>query len=170
MPATKLVILRGPSGAGKSTVAKRLHEESKRKVVLIQQDYYREQILNDREGLKSSSKQMRLEMFETDIRIALRHGYNVIVEGILNTRTHLPIFESIWKDHPEENYLFYLDVSLEETLRRHKNREKSANFGSEEMKEWYEFASPTGLDWEVVIPEESSADESIAKIRSIAGL
>ncbi|MEO5498961.1 MAG: AAA family ATPase [Candidatus Saccharimonadales bacterium] len=166
----KFIILRGPSGAGKSTVAKHLHVQSKRKVVLIEQDYYREQILNGNEGTKKASKVMRLEMFETDICIALKHGFDVIVEGILNPETYIPVFENIRKDHPNENYMFYFDISLDETFRRHANRSKSTRFGTDEMKEWYKFAKHSGLEWEVIIPEESSIDETVTDIKVITGL
>lgn len=166
----KLIILRGPSGAGKSTVARKLHSESKRKVVLIEQDYYREQLINNSLGTKDTSKAMRLEMFETDIRIALKHNFDVIVEGILNPQTYVPVFERIREVSHVEAFMFYFDVSFEETARRHATRGKAGRFSADEMKEWYEFAQKSSLDWEVIVPEQSSLEETIANIRSITGI
>lgn len=166
----KLIILRGPSGAGKSTVAKRLHETSTRRIALIEQDYYREQLLNNGEGAKETSKQMRLEMFETDIQIALKHNFDVIVEGILNPQTYVPVFERIRQSSQAESYMFYFDVSFEETAQRHINRDKAKLFSADEMKEWYHFAQRSGLEWEVIIPEESTLEETIANIRATTGI
>lgn len=165
-----LIILRGPSGAGKSTVAQQLHRGSERRVVLIEQDYYREQLINNSLGTKDLSKDMRLEMFETDILIALRHNFDVIVEGILNPQTYVPIFEHIREKSGAEAHMFYFDVSLDETMRRHEGRDKAKLFPADAMQEWYEFAQKSGLEWEVIIPEESTIDETIANIRATTGI
>jgi adenylate kinase family enzyme len=163
----KLIILRGPSGAGKSTIAKHLFETTERDVALIEQDYYRQKVVNHPSG---NGKKIREEMFETDIRIALKHGYDVIVEGILQPDKYMPIFEKIWNEHPDENYMFYFDIPFEETLRRHNTRLKSQDFGEDDMKEWYELARRSHLDWEVIIPHESSIEETVAEIQSSTGL
>lgn len=163
----KLIILRGPSGAGKSTVAKRLFEATERDVALIEQDHYRQEVVNHPNG---NGRKIRKEMFETDIRIALKHGYDVLVEGILSPENYMSIFEGIWADHPDENYMFYFDIPFEETVRRHGTRPKSQEFGADEMKEWYELGKRSHLEWEVIIPEHSSIEETVASIQSATGL
>ena len=166
----KFIILRGPSGSGKSTVAQKLHSESDRRVVLIEQDYYREQLINKSLGTKDTSKAMRLEMFETDILIALKHNFDVIVEGILNPQTYIPLFERIRGVSRAEAFMFYFDVSFEETARRHAGRGKAKLFSADEMKEWYVFAQKSGLEWEAIIAEESTLEETVANIRTVTGL
>lgn len=167
---TKLIVLRGPSGAGKSTVAQQLHQESKRHVVLIEQDYYREQLINNSLGLHEASKPMRLEMFEADINIALTHGFDVIVEGILNPTTYVPVLERIRDKNDVDAYMFYFDVSFDETARRHSTRHKASLFSADDMREWYHYAQKSGLDWEVIISEESTREETIANIRATTGI
>lgn len=166
----KLIILRGPSGAGKSTVAQKLHSESDRKIVLIEQDYYRERLINNAEGNKETSKAMRLEMFEADIMIALKHDFDVIVEGILNPQTYVPVFERIRKTSHAEAFMFYFDVSFEETARRHATRDKADRFSTDDMRGWYKFAQKSSLDWEVIVPEQSSLEETVANIRAKTGV
>lgn len=37
----------------------------------------------------------------------------------------------------DEVYLCYFDLSLEETLRRHRTKPNSHEFGEEQMRQWY---------------------------------
>lgn len=162
----KLIIIRGPSGAGKSSVAKSLKKKSKRKILLISADQLRN-MYND-QGRASS--QPAKEMIVANVLIGLRGGFDVILEGILNVNTDQPVFDKILKEHPEENYFFYLDVSYEETLRRHQTRPEKSEFGETEMKEWWSYASTTGKSSEIIIPEGYSMEETIAKIQKTAGI
>jgi hypothetical protein len=77
-----------------------------------------------------------------------------------------PVFE----EHPDENYLFYLDVSFGETLKRHQSRPEKADFGVDEMKRWWDYASPTSHLTEKIIPESSSLAETLKTIRQVTGL
>lgn len=163
---TKLIILRGPTGAGKSTVAKALHVRSKRKIALIEQDYYKEVMFNDREGSVSA----RHEIVINDVLIALKHGFDVILDGIFSLPSHEKIFQKLFAEHPTENYMFYFDVSFAETVRRHQTRSKKELFGEAEMREWYHLGKATGYTSEQVIPESSSLEETIATIRKATGL
>ncbi|HVS58274.1 MAG TPA: AAA family ATPase [Candidatus Saccharimonadales bacterium] len=162
----KLIILRGPSGAGKSTVAKALHTESKRKMALIEQDYYKEVMFND----KKSSVAVRHEMIINDVLLALRHGFDVILDGIFSLPSHQSTFDTLLAEHPTENYLFYFDISFEETVRRHQTRWQKDRFNEADMRQWYRLGEATGHPAEHIIRESSTLDETVAFIRKSTGL
>jgi adenylate kinase family enzyme len=163
---TKLIILRGPTGAGKSSAAKMLHKRSKRKIALIEQDYYKEVMFNDREG----SVAVRHEVIITETLIALKHGFDVILDGIFSLPSHEKTFQKLFVEHPTENYMFYFDVSFVETVRRHQTRWKKELFDEAEMREWYHLGKASGYASEQIIPESSSLEETVAAIRKVTGL
>ncbi|HSX30725.1 MAG TPA: AAA family ATPase [Candidatus Saccharimonadales bacterium] len=162
----KLIVLRGPSGAGKSTVARALHEALPGLVVLIEQDHYREVMLRP----KGAAKEMRLEMMRLDVELALKHNATVILEGILSVEPHKEFFEALFAHHPTDNYMFYFDISLEETVKRHGTRSKSELFGEAELKEWYVFAQRSDYPFEQIVPETLTTEQTVARIREETGL
>jgi hypothetical protein len=110
------------------------------------------------------------ELTTQAVLIGLKNGYDVILEGILNTKTTLPRLEKFFAIHPNENYFFYLDVGFGETIRRHQTRHEKAEFGEDSMKKWWDYATPLGHENEVIIPDDSSLEETVRTISSVAGL
>ncbi len=163
---TKLIIIRGPSAAGKSTVAKELMRRSDRPTMLVEQDQFRP-------NFNQTSPQDKLpiwELIEANIITGLQQGYDVIAEGILNVQKpgRIEMLQRIFKAHPTENYIFYMDVSFEETLKRHETRKDKVDHRTEQdMRGWFKLASPVKNFNEVVIPENYSKDETIKKIKEI---
>ncbi len=190
MRQSKLIILRGPSGSGKTTTAKMLFDGAKRRTVLIEQDYYRF-IFNPPGGGKKPNSDTIHKMIKNDVLIALEDDYNVILEGILSVRAYSEVLEDIFSLHTEENYIFYFDISFEETLKRHierqqatpksksnskllvqdiKRSERLQEFGEAEMREWYSAAHKSNHRFEKIIPENFSQDETIEYIIKTAKL
>ncbi|GIM93857.1 hypothetical protein [Paractinoplanes toevensis] len=66
--------------------------------------------------------------------------------------------------------MFYLDVSFEETVRRHAGRAATAGFGEREMRDWYRRLDLLGVPGEQVIPEASALDDTVATILHAGGL
>ncbi len=162
---SKLIILRGPSGSGKSTIAKLLFKKAKRKVCLIDQDHYRFIFKPAGGGSKANGSTIH-KMIESDVLIALKDGYDVILEGILSVKSYSEVLESIFNKHPKENYIFYFDVSFKETLKRHAARTlKAPKFGEQEMKGWYPAAHRSNHKLERVIPERFSIKDTVGFIK-----
>lgn len=164
MKTTKLIILRGPSGSGKSTTAKRLFDKAKTKVVLMEQDHYRFIFNPAGGGSKPNSKTIH-KMIKSDTLIALNDGYDVILEGILGVRSYGLLIEEILAAHPNNNFMYFFDISLDETIKRHQTRlEKSMRFGEEDMREWYPAAHKSNHPLERVIPESYSINDTVNTI------
>ena len=167
MKSAKLIILRGPSGAGKSTVARELFKRAKGPVVLIDQDHYR--FIFKPAGGAVNSKAIH-DMIKANVLTALQDNYDVILEGIFNVKSYKQTFDEIFAAHPAGNYIFTLDVSFDETLRRHRTKPNKDQWSESDMKDWYHPEDFMGYDFEQIIGENSSAGQTVAKIRKTAGL
>src|SRR6266536_5017044 len=128
----KLVVLRGNSGSGKSTVARRLREVSDRKTATVEQDYLRRFVLKEKETEGANN----IDLIEQTVEFALGRGYDVILEGILYFPRYGDMLRRLVSKCPD-NYFFYLDVSLDETLKRHLTKPDAHEFGEKEMRQWY---------------------------------
>lgn len=170
MQPPKLIILRGPSGAGKSTVAKILFKDAKRKTALIEQDHYRFMFKPAGGGSKPNSDTIH-KMIRDNTLTALGDGYDVILEGILNVRSYGEVLEELFRHHQEENYIFYFDISFEETIKRHTiRRTPEHKFSEADMRGWYPSAHRSGHKFERIVPEQFSVEETIAFIRRTSQL
>lgn len=162
---TKLIILRGPSGVGKSSVAQALMKRTKRPTVLVDLDHYRFSFVNP----PNRAHDLEYEMSGNDVLIGLRLGFDVVFDGNFTATAHDPLLKKWFSTHPEENYLFYLDASLNETLKRHETK-SHPRISTDKMKEVYQYASPTGHETEVIIPESSSLEQTVEQIAQITGI
>ncbi len=162
---SKLIVIRGNSGVGKSTIAKKLRNPSDRKIAIVEQDYLRRSILGEKE--KKDGDNIDL-VFQT-VSFALSRKYDVILEGILSFSRYGTILKNL-RDTCPENYFYYLDISLEESFKRHATKPNSHEFGEEEMTQWYRPLDLLGFTNEVLIPETSLLDETVETIRTQTGL
>jgi predicted kinase len=162
---TKLVVIRGNSGSGKTSVARALRSRYERGCALVEQDYLRRIVLKERDkpgGLAPT-------LIGHTARLALSHGYHVILEGILVTARYRPMIEDLVAGHRGETHLFYLDVPLEETLRRHATRPQATQFTTADMRAWYLPDDRLGIEGERVLRTTASLDDTIDLIAAIAG-
>lgn len=157
----KLIIIRGPSGAGKSTVAKALMARVTKHTALLARDQYMFMFNGGQD------EAIDRELIEHDILFCLERGLDVIFEGNFKISTHKEMLERLFKIHPDSNYVFYLEASLAETLRRHDTR-KEKIISKKEMEELYDYATPMNHQSESIIPEGSSLDETVNFIRKTA--
>ncbi len=161
------IVLRGPSGSGKTTIAKKLFENSKTKTALIQQDHYRF-IFNPAGGGSKTNAKVIHQMIEHNTKAALRQGYNVILEGVLGSKNYDEIIDRIIAEHSGSSYIFYFDISFQETLKRHNTKAERSEFGEEEMRVWYPASYKSGHALEKLIPEAFSVDETVQYINDQA--
>lgn len=164
--ATRLVVLRGNSGSGKSTVARALQRARPRDLAWIGQDLLRREMLraNDVPG------GVAVDLVDTAARFALDRGLHVVVDGILGAPKYGAMLRCLARDHVGPTRTYLLDVPFEETLRRQATKPVADALGAEEMRAWYH---PTPLVpglGECVIGPESSAEQTLARLRADTGL
>lgn len=171
MRKTKLIVLRGPSGSGKSTVSKVLFDKAKKRTALIEQDHYRFIFKPPGGGTKPNSDTIQ-KMIKSDVLIALKDGYDVILEGILSVKAYQKVIEEMFKEHSGENYIFYFDISFEETVRRHSTRKitRGTGFDEKDMQEWFPAAHKSNHELEQIIPESFSLNHTVMFIRKTCKL
>lgn len=165
-PDTILICIRGNSGAGKSSIARQLRLRHGRGCALVEQDYLRRVLLRERDkpgGLAPA-------LIEQTVRIALDHGYHVILEGIMYAPRYRRMLTALRDAHRGRTLFVYLDVSLPETLRRHEMRPQATEFTADNMRDWYAPHDVLGHDDEVVLPETTSMEEAILRIATTAAL
>lgn len=151
---SRLIIIRGDSGSGKSTIAKRLQYELGYGTMLIPQDVVRREIIRTKDIPKNPSIQLikDITMYGHNI------GYDVIIEGILVRKRYGKMLHELAKLF-NETHAYYFDISLDETLRRHKTKANSHEFGETQMRKWYIEKDTLNLADEKIFTDTKSEDE-----------
>lgn len=155
----RLIILRGNSGSGKSTTAIRLRRELGYGTMLIPQDMIRREIVR----VKDEAGNPSIQLMKDIALYGLKIGYDVVIEGILVRAMYGKMLYGLAKLF-DEVYVYYFDIPLEETFRRHKSKPNAHEFGEELMRELYVERDLLGLPGEVVFAEDQSQDEILARI------
>jgi predicted kinase len=163
---TCLVVLRGNSGAGKSTVARCVRAAYGRGVAWVSQDLIRRTILQEKDRPGGAN----IGLIGQVARYSLDHGYHVVLDGILSADRYEPMLAGLRRDHLGLSRFYYLDVSLEESLRRHATRPQAAEFSATDMRAWYRPRDLLSSVPERVIPEVSTVDRTTALILAETGL
>lgn len=157
--AQKIIIIRGNSGSGKSTIAQRVRDELGEKVMFLQQDVLRRDILKvkDKEGNPVIGLIEQLALY------GRKTGYNVFLEGILSENKYGSMLRNLTYKF-DESYIYYMDITFNETLRRHNLRQKNSDFGEAEMREWWREKDYLGVEGEMILGETLSEDELVASV------
>jgi hypothetical protein len=121
--------------------------------------------LKEREGEGANDRDL---IFQTTTFVLAR-GYDVILEGMLVFARYGAMLRELTRRCPE-HYVFFMDVSLEETLRRHATKPIAHAVAEQNLRDWYRPLDVTGFAGEIVIPECLSAEESVELIVRTAGL
>lgn len=157
---SRLVVLRGNSGSGKSTVARALRDAYGRGLAWVSQDLIRRTILRE----KDQPGGVNVGLIDQVARYSLDHGYHVVLDGILSADRYEPMLAGLGRDYLGASWFYYLDVSLDETLRRHGTRPQAAEFGAHDMRGWYQPRDLLTTVRERVIPETSTLAETVELI------
>jgi len=157
-----IYIIRGPPGSGKSTISSELCTELRKNkfVAYIEQDYFRGGIMGD---YGAKAEQYGPTLVGAVIG-AVKAGNDVVVEGMFTYPKAQGIIEELAE--MKNSKLIFLDVDLDNVLKRHSQREKSKTVSNEDVIKWYQNCRPTGLPNETII-NNIDKDETIKKILSI---
>ena len=160
MIAPKLLIIRGNSGSGKSSLAQEIRARYGRGCALVEQDYLRRIVLRAHEA-PSDPPSAAPGLIASVCTFSLANGYHVILEGILATARYGTMLRDLIAGHAGSSYVYYMDISYEETVRRHATRAQRDAFTAEDMREWYRVSDPLRVPDEHIIGEGSTFEQSI---------
>lgn len=163
---TTLIVIRGNSGAGKSTVARAVRSRFGRGCALVEQDYLRRILLREHEQTGAAGLAPRL--IASVVEMALDGGYHVVLEGILAVDRYGEMLRGLISAHPGESHVYYLDVSWAESLRRHETRPQ--DFTPAQMHDWFLARDLLDVPGELLVPESSTLDETVATIMHTSSL
>ena len=153
-----LVILRGNSASGKSTVARRVQRALPRgRIAVVGQDPLRRDLLRER----NEDPVDTIDLVELVVGRCLERGRSVVLEGIFDAPTYGPMMRRLTAAQLGPVLVYYLDVSLPETLRRHASKPLADHAGEEEVASWYRAHDLLDLAAEQVLPESRSEDELV---------
>lgn len=99
----------------------------------IEQDHIRRVLLRE----PDTPNGVNIGLIDETARYALDHGYTVILEGILDARHYGDMLKGLAADHLGLTLAYYFDVEFDETVRRHRSRPQSQEFGPQDMAAWY---------------------------------
>lgn len=159
-------MIRGNSGSGKSSVAKAVRTAYGRGVAVVGQDNVRREILRERDRPDGAN----IGLIDLITRYSLAQGYHVVLEGILAASRYGAMLDGLRSDHPTSSAFFYLDVSFEETLRRHRTRPLRLEVTADQMREWYQARDLLPGGYETVIDEDSTLETTIRQVLEESGL
>ncbi len=115
-PSRRLIVIRGNSASGKSVVAAAMRTRyGRRGLAIVSQDNLRRVVLREHDVLGGAN----VGLVDLTARHALSSGFHVIVEGILRADHYGEMLTALISDHASTASAYFLDVPLEETLRRH---------------------------------------------------
>lgn len=163
MRKQKLIIIRGNSASGKSAVAELLREELDGKVAIVGLDTLRRTILKEPDKLENTDI---IGLIEQTVIYSLGKGYTVIVEGILSKPKYKEVLMKLVASASCESYIYYIDVSLEETLKRHKTKPIADEVTDEQLTSWYQPKNYLDVPGEIIIDESSTLEETVALIKA----
>lgn len=149
-----LVVLRGNSGSGKTTLARRLQLAMGRGTANIGQDHFRRTVLREHDVPGGDN----IALIAHTARYCLGIGYHVILEGIFYSEHYGDMLHELIYTHRGPAHVFYLDVPLEETLRRHEGRPLRAEVQPAQLRGWYLARDVLGIPGEVVLDNTGDVD------------
>lgn len=155
------VVLRGNSASGKSTVARRVQRALPRgEVAVIGQDQVRREVLWERDSGQGDT----VGLLESMVRHCLGIGRITLLEGIFGAERYHGMFARMLQDAPGPVLVYYLDVSLPETLRRHAGKPIAAHVPSEVVASWYRPHDVLGVPGEQVLGEELDEEQMVRRV------
>ena len=160
-----LVILRGNSAAGKSTLAAALQHALGRGTANIGQDHFRRVVLRERDVPNGDN----IDFIANAVRYCSGIGYHVVLEGILISNHYGPMLRELVLSHQRRSHVFYLDVPLEETLRRHAGRPLRAEVSPDKLRDWFVHSDLLGVPGEVLLDGRADLEVTLAVMLSRIG-
>lgn len=163
---SKLIILRGNSGSGKTTIAKSIQDYFGSGTLLVSQDMIRRDMLkvHDRDGNLSINLIRQVAEYGRD-----KCEY-VIVEGILNKNRYGDMLYHLIDFYDGRAFIYYFDLSFQETVKRHNTRSKRLEFGEDSLRLWWTPNDYLGVAGERKLTNEMSQQDIVMLVINQLGV
>lgn len=160
-----LIVLRGNSASGKSTVASELQRKLGGGTANVGQDHLRRVILREHDVPNGDN----IGLLANTARYCSSLGYNVIVEGILLAAHYRDMLCDLISGHGGPTHVFYLHVTFDEALRRHRDRPLGMEVSAEQFRRWYLPSDLLGVPGETVLDATGDAALTVDAIMAAVG-
>lgn len=157
---TALIIIRGNAGSGKTTIATALQKEFGEGTLLVSQDTVRRDMLQ----VRDQEDNLSIELISQIAKYGKGKCEYVIVEGILNTKRYQKMLDALIADFDQKAFVYYFDLPLEETIKRHHLREKITEFGENELRSWWNAEDYLKTAGEVLLTQHLSQKDILTLI------
>ena len=107
---------------------------------------------------------MNIGLIEQVVRYSLAHGYHVVLDGILAASRYEQMLSGLKRHHGGPSHFYYLDVTLDETLRRHETRPMRTEVSAADLRSWYKPRDLLATIAERVIQQTSTLEQTVAAI------
>lgn len=105
-----------------------------------------------------------VELLDLMVRFCLDSGRDVVLEGILYADLYGTMLTRLLADHVGHNHVYYLSAPFEETVRRHRLSPDTANWTSDDMRQWWHDEDLLGLPDEIVLDADAPAAQALSRI------
>ncbi|WP_223164023.1 AAA family ATPase [Nocardioides mesophilus] len=160
-----LIVLRGNAASGKSTLATALQRALGPRTAKVEQDHLRRVVLREHDVPDGEN----IGLIAHTVRYCAGIGHHTIVEGILVAKHYRDMLCDLLDEHHGPTHVFYLDVPLEETVRRHRSRPLVAKVSADELRRWYVESDLLGVPGEVVLDGTATPEVTLAAVQSVVG-
>ena len=160
-----LIVIRGNSASGKTTLARELQLAMGRGTANIGQDHFRRVVLREHDLPNGDN----IELISGVAEHCLEIGYHVILEGIFYSAHYGAMLRGLIRDHAGQAHVFYLDIPLEETLRRHSGRPLARDVDPDKLRKWYVASDLLKVSEEMVVDGGGELSSTLHTLRSRIG-
>lgn len=146
-------------------MARSIRNARPRGVAIVGHDVLRREILHvrDRPGALS------VPYIDMSARLALDHGLDVVIEGILHAEIYGEMLARLCADHLGITRAYYYELELGETLRRHRTKALAVEVSEEQVASWYLLRDYIdGLD-ESIFDASVSEHEALERVLADVG-
>jgi predicted kinase len=104
-------------------------------------------------------------LIEQTVTYSLKKGYTVIIEGILSKPKYRELLINLMDTATCKSKVFYIDVSIEETIQRHQTKPIADEVTDEQLRSWYQPKNYLDVPGEVIIDETSTLEDTVDLIQ-----
>ena len=141
-------------------MARKLQKKFGYNTMLISQDEIRRNMLWVKDGIDTKALPLMIEL----LKYGNAHSEIVILEGIMYEEWYNPLFRVAKELYGKKVHSYYFDIPFEETVRRHQTRNKSQEFGEEQMREWWREKDFSSVLEEKIITCEMDVNDIVEKV------